>query len=42
MWHFLNCHGEWAFIAVMAAHLPLLGLWVRAHLTGFGKEEKGP
>ena len=30
--HF-NCHGEWAALAVLLAHAPLVGLWVRFTLA---------
>ena len=33
--HLMNCHGEWAALAVLIAHMPLVGMWIRAHvLTG--------
>lgn len=44
MQHILNCHGEWTFIAVVIAQLPLIGLWVKSRLSerkGFG-DEGGP
>jgi len=30
--HFLNCHGEWAVLAVIFAHMPLVGVWLRSHV----------
>lgn len=27
--HLTNCHGEWTALAVLLAHAPLVGLWVR-------------
>ena len=33
MEHLLNCHGEWTALAVILAHAPLVGVWVRSILT---------
>ena len=30
--HLTNCHGEWLAIAVIAAHAPFIGMWVRSLL----------
>jgi len=32
--HLTNCHGEWTALAVILAHAPLVGLWVRSLLRG--------
>ena len=28
--HLTNCHGEWTALAVLLAHAPLVGVWVRS------------
>ena len=27
--HLLNCHGEWTALAVVLAHMPLVGMWIK-------------
>lgn len=31
--HLTNCHGEWAALAVILAHAPLVGVWLRSAFT---------
>lgn len=31
--HLANCHGEWTLFAVVLAHVPLVGVWLRSRRT---------
>lgn len=34
--HLINCHGEWAAVAVILANIPLLLAWIKTRLCGNG------